>query len=203
MPSLRTHRLSFANPWRAAACLVTLGVTFALPAAAADVLHTEVSYRAGRYTVLFEFQVAADTGAVYRLLTDYDRLDRLSRVVQYSERLSPGDDGRTRVRVVLESCVLFFCRRVRKLESITEYPETRILAEADPAESDYRHSRVEWRIEARDGQARVRYQAEQEPAFFVPPLIGPWLISSRIRSELALMAERLEQLARRPPGDAP
>jgi hypothetical protein len=195
--------VSLATPWRAAACLVALGATFALPAAAADVLHTEVSHRAGRYTVVFEFQVAADAGAVYRRLTDYDRLDRLSRVVQHSERLPPGDDGRPRVRVVLESCVLFFCRRVRKLESVTEYPETRLLAEADPAESDYRHSRVEWRIEARDGQTRVSYLSEQEPAFFVPPLIGPWIISSRIRSELALMAERLEQLANAAPGDVP
>lgn len=178
-------------------------MTFALPAAAAEVLHTEVSHGAGRYTVVFEFQVAADAHAVRRILTDYDRLDRLSRVVQKSEQLSPGDDGRPRVRVVMHSCFLFFCQTARKLETITEFPDGRLITVADPAESDYRYSRVEWRIHAEQAQTRVTYQAEHEPAFFVPPLVGPWIIKTRIRHELELMAERLEQLAQTPAGRTP
>lgn len=183
--------------------LVASGITFALPAAAADVLHTEVSHDAGRYTVVFEFQVAADANAVRRILTDYDHLDRLSRVVQKSEQLPPGDDGRSRVRVVMHSCFMFFCQTVRKLETITEFSDGRLVTVADPAESDYRYSRVEWQIHAEETRTRVTYRAEHEPAFFVPPLIGPWVIKSRIRDELGLIAERLEQLAQLPAAHTP
>lgn len=178
-------------------------MTLTLPAAAAEVLHTEVSHGAGRYTVVFEFQVAADANAVRRILTDYDHLDRLLRVVQKSEQLSPGDDGRPRVRVVMCSCFLFFCQTVRKLETITEFSDGRLVTIADPSESDYRYSRVEWQIHAEPARARVAYHAEHEPAFFVPPLIGPWAIKSRIRDELELIAERLEQLAQIPAAHTP
>ena len=170
---------------------------------AATVLHTEVEHNAGRYTVTFTFRVNAGAGAVRRQLTDYDHLERLSRVVQKSEQLSPGDDGRPRVRVVMRSCFLFFCQTVRKLETVTEFPDGRLIVVADPTESDYRYSRVEWRIRAEATQTHVTYQAEYEPAFFVPPLIGPWVVKSRIRHELELLAERLEQLANAPPEPAP
>ncbi|MBI3570753.1 MAG: SRPBCC family protein [Gammaproteobacteria bacterium] len=183
---------------------VVLGVLLLLlPAQAATVLQTEVTHKDGRYTVTFEFGVAADANAVRRVLTDYDHLDRLSRVVQKSEQLSPGDDGRPRVRVVMHSCFLFFCQTVRKLETVTEFPDGRLVVIADPAESDYRYSRVEWQIHAERTQTRITYQAEHEPAFFVPPLIGPWVVKMRIRHELELMAERLEQLAQTPAERAP
>ena len=174
-----------------------------LPAQAATVLQTDVTHKAGRYTVTFEFGVAADANTVRRVLTDYDHLDRLSRVVQKSEQLSPGDDGRPRVRVVMHSCFLFFCQTVHKLETVTEFSDGRLVVIADPAESDYRYSRVEWRIHAEPARTRVTYQAEHEPAFFVPPLIGPWVVKMRIRRELELMAERLEQLAQTPAERAP
>jgi hypothetical protein len=174
-----------------------------LSARAATVLQTEVVHEAGRYTVTFEFDVAASTNAVRRILTDYDRLDRLSRVVQKSEQLSPGDDGRPRVRVVMRSCFLFFCQTVHKLETVTEFSDGRLVVIADPAESDYRYSRVEWQIHAEETRTRVTYRAEHEPAFFVPPLIGPWVVKMRIRHELGLMAERLEQLAQALPERTP
>ena len=192
---------SIFRRWR---CFVVPAI-FCLPtlAVAATVLHTEVEHKAGRYTVTFEFRVSAGADAVRRRLTDYDHLERLSRVVQKSEQLPPGDDGHPRVRVVMRSCFLFFCQTVRKLETVTEFPDGRLIIVADPTESDYRYSRVEWQIRAEATQTHVTYHAEHEPAFFVPPLIGPWVVKSRIRHELKLMAERLEQLANAPPVPAP
>ena len=192
---------SIFRRWR---CFVVPAI-FCLPtlAVAATVLHTEVEHKAGRYTVTFEFRVSAGADAVRRRLTDYDHLVRLSRVVQKSEQLPPGDDGRPRVRVVMRSCFLFFCQTVLKLETVTEFPDGRLIIVADPTESDYRYSRVEWQIRAEATQTHVTYHAEHEPAFFVPPLIGPWVVKSRIRHELKLMAERLEQLANAPPVPAP
>jgi len=185
------------------AWLLPLGLALAAPATAATVLATEVTHRAGRYTVHFEVRLDADAAAVRRLLTDYDHLERLSRVVERSEQLAPDDDGRPRVRVTMRSCVLFFCRTVRKVETIEEQPDGRLVAVADPAQSDYRYSRAEWRIVPEDAGTRLDYRAEHEPAFFVPPFIGPWLVKGRIRRELDLLAERLEQLAPAAGADRP
>jgi hypothetical protein len=73
-----------------------------------------------------------------------------------------------------------------------------ILTLADPAASDFRHARELWQLQPHAGGTRLTYQAEFEPAFFVPPLIGPWLIKARLRSELEDIAARLEQLAANP-----
>ncbi len=189
--------------WPGLACLAVFGAALAAPAAAATVLATEVAHHAGRYTVTFEVRLDADSAAVRRLLTDYDHLERLSPVVEKSQRVAPDADGHPRVRVTMHSCLLFFCRTVRKLESVVEQSDGGIVVTADPAESDYRYSRAEWRIDAEGARTRLGYRAEHEPAFFVPPVIGPWLVKARIRRELALLAERLEQLAPVPPANVP
>ena len=175
--------------------LLPLGLALAAPAAAATVLAAEVAHRAGRYTVHFEVRLDADAAAVRRLLTDYDHLERLSPVVGKSERLAPGADGQPRVRVTMRSCLLFFCRTVRKLESVAEYPDGRLVVTVVPAESDYRYSRIEWRIQAEGGRTRLSHRAEQEFSFSVPPFIGPLLVKARLRRELEMLARRLERLA--------
>ena len=69
-------------------------------------------------------------------------------------------------------------------------------AHADPRFSDFHEVSERWRIRPEGAQTRMEYNATLVPKFFVPPLIGPWVIKLRIRDSLLSGAETLETLAR-------
>jgi hypothetical protein len=180
-PVLRT-----AAALLAALCCATAG--------GASFERAEVTYQAGRYQLRFLVDLAAATPAVRALLTDYDHLDRLSAHIIESRRLAAGED-QARVRIVLEACVFVFCKTVRRVMAVETRANGDILTLADPAESDFRHAREIWQVSPQGRGTRLTYEAEFEPSFFIPPLIGPWLVKSRLREALEEIAARLEDLA--------
>ena len=157
-------------------------------------LHTEVNHEAGRYAVAFGVRIGADSGRARRLLTDYARLDRLSKTIVASRIVRATEDA-VRVRVDFRACVLIFCRTLRKTQEVREEPGGDIRSDYDPAESDFAFGREHWRIRAEGSGTRVRYDAELVPGFFVPPLIGPWIVKLKLRDELETTAAKLEEFA--------
>lgn len=164
------------------------------PAHGASILHAEVIHEAGHYTVRFEVLVDADIAKVRQHLTDYAGYHRLSDVIVESRVLAAYPDGRQRVRFVFQACVLFFCRHLYKIADVETRLDGAVML-TDPRESDFHSAEERWRIEALSHQTRIRYDAQFAPNFFVPPLIGPWLLKIRIRDELETTAKRVEALA--------
>jgi hypothetical protein len=174
----------------AAALLAVLSAVYA-----GEVLETEVLHDAGKYTVRFDVRLAAPPDRLKRYLIDYDNYATYFASVKESRVLTRTPDGMLRVKLQLHSCVLFFCRTVNLVRDITEQADGTITARIDPAQSDFRETTEQWRITAENGSTRLQYRAELIPAFYVPPLIGPWLVKGQIRSALESGAEKLEALA--------
>lgn len=175
----------------AAALLAVLGA-----ARAGEVLDTQVVHDAGKYTVRFDVRLAAPPDRLKRYLTDYDNYATYFASVKESRVLNRTQDGGLRVKLQLYSCVLFFCRTANLVRDITEQPDGTITARIDPAQSDFRETTEQWRITPDNGNTRLQYRAELIPTFYVPPLIGPWLVKGQIRAALESGAEKLEALAR-------
>jgi hypothetical protein len=169
----------------------------ALAAAAAQIEQSEVTHEGDRYTIRFAVVLAAEANAVQRRLTDYDNLTRLSELIVESRRLSPAADAAPRVRIVLRACVLIFCKTVRRVMAVETGAQGDILTLADPTQSDFLYAREIWQVQAQGRATRLTYHAELEPSFYVPPLIGPWLIKSRLTGALQDIAQELERLAGR------
>ena len=53
-----------------------------------------------------------------------------------------------------------------------------------------------WRLENSSGDTRLLFEARIRPAFWVPPLIGPWVIGRVLREEARSTCDGLERLAR-------
>lgn len=174
------------------ACLFAL---FAARTRAGEVLLTEVAHDDGRYTVRFDVRIAASRDRLAFYLTDYANYASYFQSVTAS-RVEPRGEG-SRVFLTLSSCILFFCRSVRITKDVHTAPDGAIVARIVPRESDFEEADERWRVLAENGTTRLHYEAELVPAFYVPPLIGPWLIRYRIREVLATNAEKLERLAAR------
>jgi len=176
----------------AAACLFAL---FAARTRAGEVLLTEVTHDEGRYTVRFDVRIAAPRDRLAFYLTDYGNYAKYFDSVTAS-RVEPRGAA-SRVFLTLSSCILFFCRSVRIAKDVRTAPDGAIVGRIVAGESDFEEAEERWRVTAENGATRLRYEAELVPAFYVPPVIGPWLIRYKIRDVLATNAEKLERLAAR------
>lgn len=167
------------------------------PALAASVLESDISHEGKRYEVRFEFRVQAQAARVRELLLDYERRP-LADSVQELRLLEVRPDGTRRVRVVMRVCVLFICQTMTKNADMQELSNGDLLSVGDPAEGDFDLIRERWSLFPEGNTTRVRYQSELIPRFFIPPLIGPWILKARLLTELETTAERIERYAQEP-----
>jgi hypothetical protein len=180
------------------AALLMLAATwlaYAPAVRAGDVLAVDVTHTRGRYAVHFDVRLAAPPERLRHYLTDYRNYAMYFGPIRESTVLGGTPGERQRLRLRMRSCVLFFCRTVTVVKDIVELPDGEIRARIEPALSDFQEATEHWRITGLDGQTRLQYRAALVPDFFVPPLIGPWLLKYKIRTSLISGAEKLETLA--------
>lgn len=164
-------------------------------AAAAEIRSLELSREEGWFRIESDVYLEAPPAGVYRVLSDYDEFERLSSVFVDSRMLEPIEDGTGVVFFHMRGCVLFFCRDVELVERIDVEPESRILVTIIPERSGMRRGWASWDIAADGEGTLVRYAAEVEPRFWIPPVIGPLVIRAALNSRGLRAARRLEALA--------
>lgn len=164
-------------------------------AQAGELLLVQVDHDRGLYRLELDMRLDAGKGHVWRLLTDYAQYGRLNEAIGESEILRQLGPGSYRVRTVTRACVYFFCKTVRQVQDVTEVPGRYISASVLPVQSDFRHGVARAFIWPEGGQTRIRILAEVEPDFWIPPLIGPWIISRKLQSEALQTMRNLERLA--------
>ena len=181
-------------------CLRTGTAIFLLCACSAikagEIQQASVVFARDIYTVKFDGLIYVAPSEVYRLVTDHDHLYRLNDIVMESTLLTRTDASIKKRRVIMHICILIFCRDMKLVESLQENGKDELIATVVPAESDFRSGRTVWQVmPAGVAQSRLQLHSTFRPAFWVPPVIGPWLIRNKMEQELSVMMVRLEQYA--------
>ena len=162
---------------------------------AGKVSRAHVDYEGGHYLVSVEMKIEARVDAVYAILTDFNHLTALNEVIKVSKLLQ--SEGKVHViQLEAEGCVWVFCRRVKQQQRVTELGNGYIQAVTLPDKSDLEYGRVLWHIVQQDGFTLINYHADVVPAFFVPPLLGPYLLKGRMLEEAQKTIEGIERLVR-------
>jgi uncharacterized protein YndB with AHSA1/START domain len=159
---------------------------------AGEILESSITLDAGVYAIRVEALIAAPPPTVLQFLTDYDQLTAINTTIKESRIVHTYSPTKHRVQTLIRACILFFCRNVRQLQDVEQHNERLLVATIIPAESDFRQGRVQWQLAESDGATRMSFTATLEPAFWVPPVIGPWLVKRRIVSELLESAGYME-----------
>lgn len=168
------------------------------------VIHSlEVDRHKGRYELVADTHLAAPAEAIYEVLIDYEdgRFGRISSVYKESDYLEPDADGTPLVYTLMEGCVMFFCKSMRRVERLEAERPHLIRTTALPDQSDFKYSRSEWELEAVEGGTNVKYRLVMEPDFWVPPVVGPWVLKRTLMQGGTRAINRIERLARGLPSD--
>ncbi len=164
-------------------------------AVAAEVRSVEVSRKHGVYYIESETFVEAPLEVVFELMLDYEAFTKLTSTFKESGYLERNEDGSGIVYTRAEGCILFICRTVRRVERLESVPYEQIETTVIPEQSNLKSGSSEWRFFAENGGTRLLYRADMEPAFWIPPLIGPPMIKYWLRKGGEGSVHRVEALA--------
>ena len=178
--------------------LVALALLVASPALAVDKDDVRVETEDRAYRVRMAFNVPASVDQTKAVLTDFAHPSRLSSAVIAREVLGQAD-GVVRVRTEFRDCVLFFCKTMMLIHDVTVSPNE-VRADVVAEGSDFRHGFLRWSINSISGaDSHIVFEAVMEPDFFVPPIIGGFLVRKALGRQALATAENLVKEAPREP----
>lgn len=178
--------------------LVALAILVALPALALDDEDVSIEKVGRAYRIHMAFDVPATVDQIKSVLTDFTHPSRLSPAVTERQVLGH-QDGVVRVRTEFRDCVVLFCKTMTLLHDVT-VSANEVRADVVAEGSDFRSGFLRWSVNSiGNGNSHVVFGAVMEPDFFVPPLIGGFLVRNALRKQVLTTAENLVKEAPREP----
>jgi len=169
-------------------------------ALAADLVDLHIVEADGVYSINVIMQMQVPAQYVHRVLTDYAHIYRLDPAITDSEILPSVDDGVVRVRTRIEDCISLFCKKIEMVEDVRDLDQGDLKATTVSSLSSFKSGYTEWKILGMGERTRVIYQAQMEPDFFIPPLIGVYFVKQKLQQRLLASMERIECIARHQAG---
>ena len=158
---------------------------------AGAVLDSNVSRDGNSYSLSITARVEATPAQVYRSITDFSNLPAINPSIEEGSVLE-NEGNRRRVRSVIKVCILVFCKRVERVQDVFLIDAHTVVAVIVPGAGDFRAGKARWSISTDDGATRLLFSETFEPDFWVPPVIGPWLIERKLVREVAETAMYIE-----------
>ncbi|MDH5631690.1 MAG: SRPBCC family protein [Gammaproteobacteria bacterium] len=175
-----------------------LAVLLTSVAGATTLVTTDVQHRNGRFHIRFSTIIDAPYERISALMDSYQRWPQWSGFVKQVNILDRPDTNTTLLKLELNTCYLLFCQSMTKIQTVTRTAPGKLLTMISLDRQDFRYARELWQIQASGPRTLLTYDAVLEPAFYIPPIFGPWLVKSGIQKELRRSTQRLEQIARNP-----
>lgn len=161
----------------------------------AEIASLSVERDKGRIYISADIVIAAPRSDVFAALSDYDRFSELSDRYVESRFTEPAEDGTPRIYTVVEGCILFFCRKVKRHARLELNENESLVTIAEPENSDLEYGREEWLLESVPDGTRILYTHVMDPDFWVPPVIGIWAIRRALNNDALTSARRVEKMA--------
>ena len=159
-----------------------------------EVTKVTVEKQGKRYQLLGVSIIQAPPEFIFNTLMDYDNFHRLASGIAETRFLEPEGPDELLAYTRIDSCVLFYCKSVEKVETVHATAFREIATEAIPERSDFVFNKSRWLLEDGDNGTRVTYQAEIEPDFWMPPLISKWVIKRKLQRSAELIGLRIEYM---------
>ena len=171
--------------WRVA---LLAGLSLAArPAVALELCDAAASRDGGRFVLAIDAWLAASPERVRAVLTDYEHLPDLHPSLVDSRVLARSASGVAEVATEFRSCILLFCRTMRRVERIRA-TEQGLSARDLPGRGSFSAGRTDWGLHAAGTGTRLTWRAELTPDFWVPPFFGDAVLRKLQRTTEEMLA---------------
>ena len=201
---VRTH-LKAARAALRIAVLLTVSVTPAFAHAGARITGVQVVRHGSRFSIAMRMTLPESPRAVFAALQDYRAMPRFNPDVREVRVERTAQADQVRLFTAVHACVLMFCRTLRQTQLVTASADARggtLRARFLPGGS-FRSGHAHWSVRPcvhAPTRTCLEVHIALEPAFWVPPLIGPWIVRTKLEQEARRSGIGLAHVAaRRPP----
>jgi hypothetical protein len=169
---------------------------------AAQVLGVRVTRNDGRFVIDMRITLDAAAPAVFRALQDYPAMRRYNPDLRAVRVQSTSVPHRVRLFTTIHACVLIFCKTMHQEEIMTAIAAKNggvLEAELLPHGGAFKAGSGRWIVKAcpdAPSTSCLDARIELVPAFWVPPVIGPWVMRRKMAEEASRTGAGLEQVAR-------
>ena len=177
---------------RLARCLMLLALV-PFPAPGGEVLGSSITVDASRYHVSVMARIDAPPHLVYETITDYPNLPAVTPSIRSVEVLQVPGPSRHRIRTETVACILVFCKRVTLVQDVEQQAGWRIEAVTLPDMSDFRSGLAHWHLVPSGGGTQLHFDQTFVPDFWVPAVIGPWMIERMLLKEVRATTSYIER----------
>jgi hypothetical protein len=170
----------------------------AAPACAWQLDDLAVAHDGARYRLTLDVRLDAARDRAFAVFSDFRNLPRINDAVEEISFLPGAADGATRLFTRVRICVAWFCKRLHQVQDIVRDDRDGglgLAATVLPQFSNLRYGDARWTMRDCASVTCLHFSAEIEPDFWVPPLIGPWLMQRKMRSEAIQTSQGIERLA--------
>ena len=178
-----------------ACCLWFAALLLGLPATAAELRAVEVKKEGDRYHLISTTYFEATQSQLYNTLINFDKYPLFSSAFVEAENREPDEKGRPQFYTRMEGCALLFCKAYIRVGYLELQPEFDIVAIVDPEQSNFAFSRERWQLSPEGEGTIMIYNFEMEPGFWVPPIVGPFVIKRALKASGTNAVNRIEAVA--------
>ena len=164
-------------------------------AGAAEMLSVSVDKKDGMYYVVSEVWMDAAQAPVYDVFADWDIAVEFSSFIVESRDIGPDENGVIGFYINNRGCILFFCKSVIRTGVVESEPHHTLKAIANAEDSDFHVSEEIWTFRREDDGTVVRYENIMKPKFWIPPVIGPYLMKRKLAKDGGRAMDRIEEIA--------
>lgn len=146
------------------------------------------------YHFSMKFVANASPYPVFAIITNYDQLTQLNPLITSSRILSSDSPSVARVEIITQGCMLFFCKKILRVEEVSIDTHLNITTVVIPSMSDFKAGNTRWTFTPDGDKTIVHYTASMQPSFWLPPFVGPYALKKQIRSQLQYTANKINLL---------
>lgn len=176
-------------------------LSIAIPAGAAQVSSVQVSREGSHFLIDMHIAIDEPPPAVFRALQDYAAMARYNpdlRAVRIEKTAFP---DRVRLFTTIHTCVLVFCKTMHQEQIVTATASADGGAlHAELVAGDFRGGHGLWVVRpcpTDRSESCLDVRIELVPGFWVPPVIGSWVVRRKMAEEAHRTSAGLELTARR------
>jgi hypothetical protein len=163
----------------------------------ANSTESTVKYEQGVYSISVSTNINMDSADIILTIRDFDNYSRLHSEVLESHIIVQ-DGKQTLVRFKHRPCiwVLFFkfCKSLNYTIAFREQSDTSFVGTVLPENNNFSFGKIEWEINPATKGSDVLLRSTLSPDFWIPPFIGPYILSRKIESDANETVKNLERI---------
>ena len=167
--------------------LLVLCMGVAPPAPAAEVL-VHATREGDALLIEASAAFAGTIAQTWQVLTDYDHLATFIPDMSVSRVTGRSGDAVT-VEQKGEARLLFWSYPIEVKLAVTEFPPGKVVSRA--VAGSFKEMSGAYELESQAGLVRMRYSGRVVPGFFMPPLIGTWVLRRHVETAFGALVDEI------------